>query len=83
MNILIKVPQECIDNGIKNDPNYCPIALAIRNVVGKDLSIDVSIDEIRIEDRTYPISFADFITSFDKGLNVEPFEFELDQDSYY
>lgn len=80
-----QVIQEDINNGIKCSPRQCPIAQCIKRTypdrlinIGTD---DVSIAEGRYEKGTLtelPLIARQFIDNFDKGLEVSPFEFELD-----
>lgn len=77
MSIKIKVTQEHINNGIKCSGVRCPIALAL-NFAG-----DIFVDECYIDDidgnrrfNTPPEASA-FVSKFDAGFAVEPFEFEL------
>lgn len=79
--MLIKVTQECIDNGKRGCPYSCPVALAVRDAVEND-DIGVCYNHIRIGASYFvpPTEVIKFLKSFDFGIGgpVEPFEFELD-----
>lgn len=87
--VLIKVKQTDIDDGTQRSSCRCPIARAINRAFGLayvDEHIDVlqygkvyytgSRQDIRDEFRLPPIA-KQFITDFDAGRTVNPFNFEL------
>ena len=79
--MIIKVTQEHIEKGKKNNCWRCPIALAIAEASG-GCRIAVLFEHYVIEDeartaRTLPVEAISFIASFDAGLPVAPFEFEI------
>ncbi len=86
MKYIVKVTQECINNGTPGNPQSCPIAWALRDLIVEDYG--VTNDYIRISDNNYFGSkycailpeVKDFINDFDDGKQVQPFEFVLDTD---
>jgi len=82
----IQVAQVHIDNGIREDVEQCPIALAICDHFPHSLpSIEVGNDYVQINDTVYYLDdyVKEFIRNFDMPDNVylgdefEPFTFEL------
>jgi hypothetical protein len=85
----IVVTSENIEKGIAGNSCFCPVAISIREVVGKDKIITVCKEEIMLRDdpntntvstRTMyktPEAVQRFMWMFDSGLVVEPFTFEL------
>lgn len=91
MKLTVNVTQECINKGLKESAQSCPIALAIQNALLLDNvviaggTIEVS-DEI--EFTTLKPTFCDwiaklpgsavyFVDEFDRGEKVDPFTFEI------
>ncbi len=75
----IKVKQIDIDRGVVQDVCKCPVALAVRRVI-KKAPIQVGGGyAIDIGDHRYsgPKKVEDFITTFDKGGEVKPFNFVM------
>lgn len=76
----IKITQEDINNGIKHDGHYCPLALAVKRVLLKE-DVFVSPSAVITNKHIFalPIIAKIFIEKFDeKGKNIVfPFEFEL------
>lgn len=84
MKQLIKVTQQCIENGEPNSADYCPVALAIREqtdydyveVYGKIGEVgDVYYDECNV---SFPRSVERFVKRFDNNKPVKPFNFFLE-----
>lgn len=78
--MLIHVTQEDIANGVKKDGEECPIACAIRRVLGDDDFVFCGDDEITIAESIYPtpsIAFQ-FMRNFDQSKNVASFSFFLE-----
>jgi len=73
----IRVTQEHIDSGDKGRATSCPIANALR--CEGYVYPSVCAQFVRVGARMYnlPDSVTNFIQNFDKGVEVEPFEFEL------
>ena len=77
--------QEDIDKGERYNSAICPIARAIKRVIGDKL-VYVNIDFVRVYDLR-KLDFPDryylsgnaikFMRNFDEGLPVKPIEFEL------
>lgn len=74
----IIVTQEHIERGHVQCGDTCPIALALKEIVGHE-DLWVGNMWIRIGDKYYdpPEEADEFITRFDGEMPVEPFEFEL------
>jgi hypothetical protein len=86
--ITIKVTQRHIDHGKRGDCSYCPIALAIADVIKWSPALDgpfwkiiqvLDNTEINIRGERYVSSFnlTKWMTSFDDMLEVSPVEFVL------
>ena len=80
--ITIKVTQDDIDKGTDRCGYGCPIALAAQRAltnrhihVGRAITTVFGYTDKRVPN---PQEAQDFITLFDRGYSVEPFEFELD-----
>ena len=75
----IKVTQEHIDNGLRSDCYYCPIALALKDATG----FNWYVGSIYIGNESTVITLLsnttkDFIWRFDIAAMVIPFEFDID-----
>ena len=84
--MIIKVTQDDIDNGIKEDNCFCPIALAITRQLNREVSVctrwiyiygDHNIGWVYDHQYDTPLIVRRFIDDFDFDRKVEPFEFEL------
>ena len=81
--MMVVVKQEHIEAGIRNSPNSCPIARAVRECLGIDGGVVVSEYAIHISNEKttkrydVPAVVRSFIKRFDVGEYVEPLEFEL------
>lgn len=84
----IQVTQDHIDNGTVKDACLCPIALAIRDATGA-AHFDVIVSthgwshyngNKLLGNYELPVDATNFITKFDLGEPVSPFEFELEED---
>lgn len=87
---LVQVTLEDIDNGFREDCQYCPVARALRRVllpefVGEAQQSRISIYnanrqhwEEELWSCATPMVANQFINDFDKKREVKPFEFELD-----
>lgn len=82
----IRVTQHHINCGVRNSTGQCPIALALRDLVGtRDVSVGPSMlgymDKTSISGHfkwyMMPDEGAEFIALFDRGEPVEPFELEV------
>ncbi len=78
----IKVTKTHIKNGMRDSSCFCPIALAVKKIIKPPSARDVEVEYhlCRINNLYYrlPQTAREFITAFDNGHHVEPFEFELD-----
>lgn len=83
MKTTIKVTDECIKAGVRQNACDCPIALAVRNVMKDDVHFRVGPDYIYISGNPYediglPLDAMLFIRDFDNNKPVLAFEFEVD-----
>ena len=74
----IKVTQEHIDKGIRGKCRLCPIALAIKDEIGKIVMVNVFDVDIDGQVIRLPTTAFDFVQRFDADLKVSPFTFELE-----
>jgi hypothetical protein len=79
--MIIKVEQKHIDNGVLDNSCKCPIALAMIDAKMKDPEIHYDKMSFKAGGRyaraeTSP-TCRKFMSKFDTGHKVEPFEFEL------
>ncbi len=88
--LFINVINADIAAGKKDDCRLCPIALAIKRLLNKDIYVLVTpvYAEFYIGDKWVDISYLppnarNFIDSFDKGDLVQPFGFEIQINSVY
>lgn len=89
--MLIQVTNEDIANGKRDDCKHCPVALAVKRVLKEDYycAVDgkyISIYQLNgrfLQNHYTSVIVLRFITMFDTGRNVEPFEFELGIDLLY
>ncbi len=83
--MLVKVTQKHIDEGKRADCYTCPIALAILDIDPKPVNVQVKYSYVMIyiekngkyKQYELPWEAREFISKFDNGKKVEPFEFEL------
>lgn len=83
----IVVTQDDIDKGRKYNPIACPVALALRRTFpDKDIrsAYTVAVEHIQlnhfntVKSYPYPKGVSLSIQDFDRGLEIAPFEFELE-----
>lgn len=74
----INVTQRDIEKGLREDPNSCPVARAIKRRGFEDVSVKTQVIWIGCRKYNPPEIVEDFIERFDKGDTVQPFKFELD-----
>jgi hypothetical protein len=84
--MLIKVSQEHIDNGRECNNLKCPVALALLDLgfVPSVNGLEVNFFKLRVWDDCKFLGSADLpenaiysIDAFDSGIQIQPFEFEL------
>lgn len=77
--IVVEVTREDIETGTPCDPNFCPIARAVRLATKFD-SIHVGRYQVKGHSMEWPLptSAQKFIVAFDAGHNVSPFSFTLE-----
>jgi hypothetical protein len=90
VKITFQVTQEDIAAGLMRDCEHCPIANAMKRKFPNALDVTASDDELYLRlpgGRSYdaqrllartPAPAVNFISRFDEGLAVEPFEFEVE-----
>lgn len=81
--MLIQVTEEDILAGCRGHACYCPIALAIKRVIGRPIYVGVTHIYIKVAHKIIkpiPIKVESFVIQFD-GVSdralINPFEFEL------
>ncbi|MDQ3748018.1 MAG: hypothetical protein M3367_03220 [Acidobacteriota bacterium] len=82
----IKVTKNHIKNGERTSPNYCPVALAIREQIENSSCVEVC-DELQpvisffrddeLISLEAPDEVFEFVQAFDTRKRVKPFSFEL------
>ena len=81
-SIRVRVTQEHINGGTRNDCGCCPVALALIDMLYECVRVDATHIEIRIGTSVRgfltPLEVAIFVRKYDGGEEVEPFEFELE-----
>lgn len=83
-NLKIQITQQDIVNGIPEKEDKCPIALALlrqgyKHVEVYDDYISCQNTNLDIEYFHTPFEAAEFISKFDEGKEVNPFEFEAEK----
>ena len=78
----VKVNNDHIQYGVKRNCEKCPIALALQDEFPYH-AIEVGDDGVTIGADYYdlPEIAQDFISDFDDGMSVQPFEFMLDMET--
>ncbi len=77
--MIFNVTQEDIDGAQRGHSMYCPVAIAMRRVLGP-AAVLVGIAACALNNRvtrTFPYEVTEFIGKYDAGKPVEPFSFEL------
>jgi hypothetical protein len=83
LNLKLKVTQDHINRGVRNNCWHCPIALAFKEL---GLSTTVGRTEVCYEDidsfytLPLPAEATQFTFNFDAGFAVQPFECEVEID---
>lgn len=82
----IEVTRECIEQGVRDKCQRCPVALAIRKHLRQGVKVSVgnelavfSEHPVRLsEEHWFPHEACEFIGRFDRGLvPVQPFTFRM------
>ena len=84
-NIKISVPQDVIDNSLREDSRLCMIANSIQGRLPWARHISVDVQSIRFNDRKTrkryiyltPPEAQKALVLFDQGIKVKPFSFHL------
>jgi len=91
--IKVKVTEEHIAHGYAESCTKCPIALAIREQVKLDKEQTIFVrpyvatiyynkdESLKFVSYLLPEAAHQFIKTFDKGREVEPFEFEMKEEN--
>ena len=79
-SVQIYVDEKCIKNGVIGDAKHCPVALACKKYLPRNVVKFIGPLTMEIGGRNIisPKEVKLFIMAFDKGLDVEPFDFTLD-----
>ncbi len=84
--VQVRVTQEDIECGTRGSAQCCPVARALQRIVqepfvrghgGSYVKEITGVGKV-YGDLFFPVSVATFVTSFDKGAMVVPFEFEVE-----
>ena len=83
MKVKVKVTQEDISNGAVWNACKCPVALALNRTLGRVVRVTTASwwacnEPTKL--RELPPEALEFILKFDAGLEVAPFEFEVEDD---
>lgn len=83
MKYTIEVTQEDIDEGISFLCDACPVALAMRRAMGKEIFISpdawgLTRNSNDPTDQPLPSEAKHFILDFDSGAPVKPFTFTIE-----
>jgi hypothetical protein len=73
----VKITRRHINKARPRNPDYCPIALALKELGYKTAWVDHMFAHINKEELPLPKEAAAFAISFDGDYPVEPMEFEL------
>jgi hypothetical protein len=81
--MLIRVTQDHINAGIRRKSKKCPIALSVLEQTGADwCTVGIQYANYTKEKILYyfalPSAAKVFVSNFDDGLRVEPFEMEIE-----
>ena len=72
--MIIRVTANHIARGLRNDCLACPVALAMQDAGLPEGELDNALN--RFSNSGVPQSAYEFFENFDRGLDVQPFEFE-------
>jgi len=75
--MIIKVTASDIELGRRCSSHRCPVALALGRISKCLVSVYTQDCWFKGQVRELPTSVRQFITAFDSGLDVPPFEFKL------
>lgn len=77
--MIIRVTQQNIDNGVRQQYDACPVALALRDATAREWQVTKNYAQYALGSLilALPETARDFIRSFDAGREVRPFEFDL------
>lgn len=90
MRVRFEVTEDDIQQGVKDDPCFCPIALSVKRGLGlrgkKAESLEIAYntfsvegpDESRAHLGSLPQPAAEFLEQFDEGEWIDPFAFDMD-----
>lgn len=73
----IEVTEEDIRLGVPKDAFACPIALAMKRVFGFEVEADGPHFRFGVVEGRGPKKIDEFVSAFDLGFVVTPFEFDL------
>ena len=82
--INVVVNQRDIQHGLPNNPDECPLAIAIQNATGYRATVGMDIATVWNDDKTLRLGFyhlpekaVEFRKRFDRGEKVKPISFQL------
>lgn len=77
MRKLIKVTRQDIYSGRRGSSSSCPIALALDRSFNQNgvISVDGNFAQVNLVSSKLPRSASRFVTQFDDGKKVKPFNF--------
>lgn len=80
MKIKLQVTEEDISKGIQKDSDDCPIALACKRILNPGFIGVYGPIKIEVDGHSYisKKNFYEFISDFDNGYSVQPFEEEVE-----
>lgn len=79
MKHIVKVTKADIENGVREESRYCPVALALRRTFKtRSISAGPGILDIREQCVWTPERVSCFIRDFDKSKPVKSFQFTLE-----
>jgi hypothetical protein len=82
--MTIRVIDEDIKHGVRRSSRRCAVALALQRAGLRDFTTAYGCvyvyenDHERVYRASFPREVETFMAKFDKGLKVEPFEFEIE-----
>ena len=82
---VLAVNRDCLVNGRRGAPDFCPIALAAKNIGLKGIAVgpgtmsfyDLTVNHNERLRANLPLEAKNFISAFDDGHDVQPFTFTV------
>lgn len=83
--ITVTVTEDHIRRGVPQEPEFCPVALALETIFPASThisvdeeAVDLTHEDLRFQSVELPRSATRFIRAFDSGKPVEPFSFRVE-----